>query len=59
MLTKTQVRKLLDLLAEETVVPPTDGFPFRISRRAPGYSKDTDTAQLQAALSIMLEAARE
>lgn len=55
MLTAEQIRTLLDLLAQETVVEPTDAFPFRVSRRAHGYSRDPKIGALQAKLSIMLE----
>lgn len=50
-------RLLLELLAEETVVEPSESFPYRISKRAFGYSKDKQRGRIQAALSIALEVA--
>jgi hypothetical protein len=50
-------RLLLDLLAEETVVEPSKEFPFRVSRKAFGYSNDAQKGRIQAALSIALEVA--
>lgn len=55
MLTKKQIRRFLQELEWETVYEPGD---IRLQRRRPGYSKDKETGQLQAALSIMLEAAK-
>jgi hypothetical protein len=57
MLTSKQIRYVLDLLAQEVVVPPTSEFPFTVTKKAFGYSKDVERSQLQAKLSIMLEAA--
>jgi len=58
MLTKEQILYLLERLSEETVVEPNKRFPFRISIRVTGYSKDKKIGAIQAALSIMLEAAK-
>lgn len=58
MLTKAEIRLILDHIGAETVVEPTEQFPFRISRRGFGYSKDPQIGPLQAKLSIMLECAR-
>lgn len=55
MLTEIEIRRLLELLGEETVVAPSREFPFRISQRALGYRNGADGA-LQAKLSIMLDA---
>jgi hypothetical protein len=57
MLTSKQIRWLLERCAEETVVEPTQDFPYRISKRGHGYSKDKEIGALQATLSIMLEVA--
>lgn len=57
MLTKKQIRFLLERLAEETVVAPTLAFPYRILERRSGYSNDKEISAIQAALSIMLEMA--
>lgn len=58
MLTKKQIHLILECLARETVVPPSDAFPYTVSRRGMGYSSDPEVAKIQAKLSIMLEAAR-
>lgn len=55
MLTEADIRRLLELLAEETVVAPSEAFPFRVSKKAFGYRQGDDGA-LQAKLSIMLGA---
>lgn len=57
MLTIDEIRLLLDLLAEDTVVEPSETFPFRISRRRFGYSDDPVRGRLQGKLSIMGEVA--
>ena len=54
-LTKADLLTLLDLLAEETLVVPTDSFPYRISRHRRVYSEDKVVGPLQAKLSMMLE----
>jgi hypothetical protein len=56
-LSKKQIQTLLDMLAQETVVEPTSDFPYRISRRASGYSKNPEVGTLQAALSLGLQMA--
>lgn len=56
-LTSDEIRLLLDLLAECTVVEPSEAFPFRISRRRFGYSDDPIKMRLQGKLSIMGEVA--
>ena len=56
-LTAADIRLLLEKLGEETVVEPSDSFPYRVSCRAMGYSKDKKIGALQAKLSIMLEMA--
>ena len=59
MLTKEQIRYLLERLGEETVVEPTERFPYRVTtRNHGGYSKDADVGAIQVALSIMLERER-
>ena len=55
MLSEADIRRLLDLLCQETVVEPTDAFPYRVTRKAHGYRPGQDGA-IQAKLSIMLEA---
>jgi len=57
MLTKEEIRYLLAELAQETVVEPSSGFPYRVTCRKMGYSDDLQRSKLQAKLSIMLEAA--
>lgn len=58
LLTSKQIVLLLERLKEETVVEPSEQFPYRVSRRAvTGYSQDNEIGQLQATLSIMLELA--
>jgi hypothetical protein len=54
-----QIRLLLKVLSEETLVAPTTEFPFRISKQKPGYSDDREISALQVKLSIMLERAVE
>ena len=59
MLSQAEIRILLSLLAEKTIVKPSPEFPFRISRKVIGYSDDPEVSKLQAKLSIMLQAAHE
>lgn len=59
MLSQAEIRKLLNLLAEKTIVTPSSEFPFRISQKGVGYSDDPEVSKLQAKLSIMLQAAHE
>ena len=59
MLTTPQIRLLLDRLSEQTVVEPTDAFPYRITRRGVGWSNDPVTSSIQAALSILLATTSE
>ena len=54
MLSIEDIRLLLDLLSEQTVVPRSTEFPFRITRLVRGYS-DGPVGTLQSKLSIMLE----
>lgn len=50
------IRRLLEELEYETIF--NDNASLRLQKRSNvGYSKDPETAQLQGALSIMLEAA--
>jgi hypothetical protein len=58
MLTKREIRQLLQLLLQVVVVEATGTFPFTISHKITGYSQDTTISQLQAKLSMMLEAAK-
>jgi hypothetical protein len=58
MLSVEEIRHLLGLLGQETVVEPSKTFPFRVTRAQPGYSDDPLVGPLQAKLSIMLEAAQ-
>jgi len=59
LLTAEEIIHILNILAEETVVAPTDAFPFRISKRGRiGYSDDDKVASMQGKLSIMLAVAR-
>ena len=54
------IRFLLELLNEETVVEPTSAFPFRISKRSGiGYSADPQVGRIQAGLSIALQVEAE
>ena len=57
LLNKTEIQKLLSLLAEKTIVKPSSEFPFRISQKGMGYSDDLEVSKLQAKLSIMLQVA--
>lgn len=57
MLSSEEVRLLLGLLSQHTVVEPSREFPFRISQPVRGYSEDPKIGGLQAKLSVMLEAA--
>jgi hypothetical protein len=57
MLTAKQIRRLLEMCGEETVVAPSKSFPYKISCRTHGYSDDKELGALQATLSIMLEVA--
>ena len=56
MLTKSDIRLILEKLSETTVVAPTKEFPYRVSCQQRGYSADPQIGKLQAKLSIMLEA---
>lgn len=58
MLTKEDIRLILEHIGAETVVEPSADFPFRVTKRGFGYSQDPKIGPLQAKLSIMLEAAR-
>ena len=58
MLTSEQIKMLLKLLSQEIVVTPSTSFPFTVTQATVGYSSDPTTAQLQACLSIMLEATK-
>ncbi len=58
-LNKKDIRLLLDLLGEKTVVGRTNDFPYTIRCRGIGYSDDPEKAAVQAKLSVMLEAAKE
>jgi len=55
-LTAEEIRHMLGLLAEETVVRPTEAFPYRVSQKRTGYSDDLLVSKLQGKLSILLEA---
>lgn len=55
MLTKAQVRRLLEELQWETVYEDTR--EIRLQRRRPGYSEDKEVGIIQGMLSVMLEAA--
>jgi hypothetical protein len=57
MLTREEILLIMGLLSQETVVPPSKKFPYRISVEGHGYSKDPKIGPLQAKLSIMLEVA--
>jgi hypothetical protein len=59
ILTKEDIYLIMKAIGEETVVKPTDKFPYRVSREGRGYSSDPKIGALQAKLSIMLEMARE
>ena len=54
MLTIDQLRKLIELTQEQTAAT-FDGYV--VKKLVPGYATDPELAQLQGALSIMLEAA--
>lgn len=55
MLTKEDILFILERIGEQTVVEPTKEFPYRVSCRGHGYSKDRKIGALQAKLSILLE----
>ena len=57
MLTKAMILRILDELSWETVYEDTR--EIRLQRRRPGYAKDAGIGEIQAGLSIMLEAIRE
>ncbi len=59
MLTTKMIQYLLEELAWETVVERDthSSFPFRIQRKACGYSESVERGTIQAGLSIMLEVA--
>lgn len=59
LLTKTEIRTLLDALGHEVIVQRTGKFPYTIICPGMGYSSDPKIAALQGKLSIMLEAAPE
>jgi hypothetical protein len=40
MLTTDDIKFLLELVGEKTVVKPTKTFPYRVSERGFGYSDD-------------------
>jgi len=56
-LTKEELLLILELVGAREVVAPTPEFPYRVTVRNTGYSSDPKVSQLQAKLSIMLEAA--
>lgn len=57
-LTSEEIQLILGLLSQETVVPESKEFPYRIvNPRGFGYSKDKKIGALQAKLSIWLEVA--
>lgn len=58
MLTKNQIRKILDLLSYEPVAEFGNGN-YRVVQKKHGYSEDKEIGALQAHFSIALEAARE
>lgn len=57
MLNAEDIRLLLKLVGEETVVEPSKKFPYRVSKKVFGYSDDPQRGRVQAALSMMLEMA--
>jgi hypothetical protein len=57
MLSAEDIRLLLKLVGEETVVEPSEKFPYRVSKEGFGYSNDPQRGRVQAALSMMLEMA--
>ena len=57
MLETKEIRLILKLLSEKTIIAPTLDFPYRVSQEARGYSEDPVIGALQAKLSIMLEVA--
>lgn len=48
---------ILELVGARQVVAPTPEFPYRVTIPGTGYSPEPRVSQLQAKLSIMLEAA--
>ena len=58
MLTKEEIRLILEYLSEVSVVEPSPAFPYRVSQTKRGYSSDPAISKLQAKLSMMLEVAR-
>ncbi len=57
MLTRAMILRILDEISWETVYEDTK--EIRLQRRRPGYAKDAGIGEIQAGLSIMLEALRE
>jgi len=57
ILTREDIHLILDRLAQETVVEPSQSFPYRVTCQGRGYSSDQKIGALQAKLSIMLEMA--
>ncbi len=57
LLKADQIRELIELSREDTVVAPSATFPYRISRVVSGYHPNPARAELQATLSLMLEIA--
>lgn len=55
MLNETEIRYILDLLAQKVVVKPTQEFPYTISVKVAGWSEDSVIGKLQAKLSMMLQ----
>ena len=59
MLTKVEIRRLIELTQERIVVEPRPDFPFKVTERGRGYSGDPLLCRIQMKLSAMLEAAKE
>lgn len=55
MMSSEDIRLLLELVGEETVVEPTKDFPHRVSKKGFGYSDNPQRARIQASLSMLLE----
>jgi hypothetical protein len=44
MLTRDDILFILEHLSRETVVPESAEFPYRVTRRGQGYSKDSKSS---------------
>jgi hypothetical protein len=56
-LTAKEIRIILNVLSERTIIEPTLEFPYRVTQHQTGYSDNDVISKLQGKLSIMLEVA--